>query len=69
MTTFKVRNEYAEKALKELGEELKKKVPEGMGFTLMLFDYGGGGNMFYISTANRKNMVEAMKEFIKNNEE
>lgn len=64
MSGFEVRNEIAERALKLLGQAIKETVPPGMGFALLLFDYGPGGNMFYTSSANREDMVKAMQEFI-----
>ena len=39
-------SEEIRELLKEFGRELKEKVPEGWGFTFMLFNYGEGeGNM------------------------
>lgn len=66
--TFEVKNEEAQKALREVGEYIKGMVPAGYGFTLLLFNMGEGGAMFYMSSAERESMIEAMKEFIKNNE-
>lgn len=61
---FEVRSEEAEKALREIGEYIKGMVPAGMGFSLLLFDYGPDGSMFYMSSAKREDMIKAMKEFI-----
>ena len=57
-------SEEIRELLKEFGRELKEKVPEGWGFTFMLFNYGEGGNMLYISSAERKTMCQAMREFL-----
>lgn len=65
---FEVRNEEAEKALRGIADYIKGMVPAGMGFTLLLFDFGPDGNMFYLSSAERETMVEAMKEFISKQE-
>ena len=43
---------------------LKPAMPPNVGFTLLLFDFGAEGNMAYISTANRDDMIKAMHEFI-----
>jgi hypothetical protein len=61
---FKVGHESHEIALKEIGEYLKTKVPTGMGFMVLMFDYGEKGNMFYLSSALRDDMIKAMEEFI-----
>lgn len=70
MSTFQVRNEQIEKTLRAVAEKIKAILPKGWGFTLMLFDYTDtpGGSMFYISSAGREDMINAMKEFIAKNE-
>lgn len=69
-SNFEVKNDVIEKALKALGDQIKGFLPKGWGFTLMLFDTDTTrGSMFYISSANRDDMIKAMKEFIKKNEE
>lgn len=67
MGGFEVRNIYIENLLRDLGRKIKSLMPEGWGFTLMIFNFGDKGNMFYISSAERKDMVEAMNEFIERN--
>jgi hypothetical protein len=49
---------------KEFGRIFKRGMPPGMGFALMLFDLGPSGWMTYISSANRADMIRAMREFI-----
>jgi hypothetical protein len=74
---FEVRNEEVEQKLREIGRMVKSAMPEGFGFTLMIFSYKGGyderdrplGSMFYMSSAERHTMIEAMREFIAKNEE
>lgn len=61
---FEVRNEEAEKMLKEIGHLLKAACPKGYGFSLLVFSFGEGGNMFYSSNAQREDMIRAMREFI-----
>jgi hypothetical protein len=61
--SFEVRNEQAEKMLREIGEMLRAACPSGYGFSLLIFSFGPGGNMFYTSNADREDMILAMKEF------
>ena len=50
--------------LKEIGQLLRAACPEGYGFSLLIFTFGEGGNMFYTSNAQREDMIRAMQEFI-----
>lgn len=61
---YEVRDEQAETVLNDIGQRLKAMMPEGYGFNLLLFTFGEGGNMFYISNAQREDMIRAMQEFI-----
>lgn len=61
---YDVRNEIIEQLLKELGTTLATRMPEGWGFTLMLYSYGPGGDLFYISSARRDDMIRVMREFM-----
>jgi hypothetical protein len=71
-STYNVRSTEVESALRELATDLHARVPQGFGFTLLLFSYeptglpneGPAGSLFYISTARREDMVRTMKEFI-----
>jgi hypothetical protein len=62
--TYEVRDEKAEAMLKEVGQILKGMCPDGYGFSLLVFTFGEGGNMFYASNAQRQDMIKAMREFI-----
>ena len=64
-------NEQVEFALRETAEFIKAdgRLPIGMGFMLLMFDFGEGGNMFYISDAQRDDVLKAMQEFIDKNKE
>jgi hypothetical protein len=70
---YNVRNEEIEAKLKEwgnrIGQSLKSDMPRGWGFTLLMYSYGTNpkGGMFYISSAEREDMIKAMEEFIKLN--
>ena len=61
---FEVRDEKAEKMLREIGDILKAACPKGYGFSLLIFSFGEGGNMFYTSNAERESLIRAMQEFI-----
>ena len=45
-----------------IDEALQELHGEKMGFGLLIFDFGADGRVFWISNADRKDMVEAMKE-------
>ena len=62
---FLVRNPEVEKQLKEWGRKVKDSLPENYGFMLMIFSYGEGGDLFYMSSAERESVLETMEEFIK----
>lgn len=61
---FQVRDETAETVLRDIGRIIKDALPPHLGFTLLIYDYGEGGNMFYLSSAQREDMINSMKEFI-----
>jgi hypothetical protein len=61
---FEVRDEQAEAMLKEIGQKIREACPKGYGFSLLIFSFGEGGNMFYTSNAQREDMIRAMQEFI-----
>src|SRR4029077_4314388 len=50
--------------MRDLGERIGEGLPPGYGFLLMIFNFGEGGNMFYISNGEREDMMKAMREFI-----
>ena len=62
-------NEQVEFTLRETAEFIKAngRLPMGMGFVLLMFDFGENGNMFYISDAQRDDVLKSMQEFIDKN--
>ncbi len=50
---------------REIGRLIASQLPDGWGFTLLLFTFGPGGTLSYISNADRSDMLLTMKEFIK----
>jgi hypothetical protein len=67
--TFEVRDPAIEARMKEIGNGLRAAIEAvpGYGFALLIFQYGEGGNMFYTSSAQRDDVIDAMKEFIEKN--
>jgi hypothetical protein len=61
---FEMRNPEIEKLLRELGQDLKRKMPPGWGFTLLISSYGEGGATFYLSSVERGDGINLMKEFV-----
>lgn len=53
--------------LQALGGQIGAALPEGWGFNLLLFTYGAGGSLFYLSSAEREDVIAVMREFIKRN--
>lgn len=51
--------------LQALGQHLGTVVPPGWGFNLLMFEFGEGGSLFYISNAQREDVLATMKEFIR----
>jgi hypothetical protein len=50
--------------LQSLGRDIADKVPAGFGFTLLLFTFGAGGSLFYLSNADRADVLNTMREFL-----
>ena len=55
--------------LQEIMQEIKNKLPEGMGFTLLAYEFGDkdGRRMLYASNSNREDVMKAMLEFVDKN--
>lgn len=63
------REEQANNMLQEIMQEIKNKLPEGMGFTLLVYEFGDkeGRRMLYASNSNREDVMKAMLEFVDKN--
>lgn len=63
------REEQANNMLQEIMQEIKNKLPEGMGFTLLAYEFGDkeGRRMLYASNSNREDVIKAMLEFVDKN--
>ena len=55
--------------LQEIMQEIKNKLPEGMGFTLLAYEFGDkdGRRMLYASNSKREDVLKAMLEFVDKN--
>ena len=55
--------------LQEIMQEIKNKLPEGMGFTLLAYEFGDkdGRRMLYASNSKREDVMMAMLEFVNKN--
>ena len=63
------REEKANAMMQEIAKKKKKKLPEGMGFALLAYEFGEGDDkkMMYISNSNREDVLKAMLEFVNKN--
>lgn len=63
------REEQANNMLQEIMQEIKNKLPERMGFTLLAYEFGDkeGRRMLYASNSNREDVMKAMLEFVDKN--
>ena len=63
------REEQVNNMLQEIMQEIKNKLPEGMGFTLLAYEFGDkeGRKMLYASNSNREDVMKAMLEFVDKN--
>jgi hypothetical protein len=61
---FAVRNAEIEPLLRELGDRIGGRLPEGWGFALFLVSYGEEGELFYISSAEREGMATALRGWL-----
>ena len=63
------REEQANNMLQEIMQEIKNKLPEGMGFALLTYEFGDkeGRRMLYASNSNREDVMKAMLEFVDKN--
>ena len=60
---YQIENPEIKELLLRLGESLKKNMPFGYGFTLLIFGFHNH-ELFYLSSATREDMKKAMLEFL-----
>jgi hypothetical protein len=66
---FEVQNEEITSRLRDIGDRIHKAINESslagkMGFALLIFEFGENGATFYISDAQRRDMINVLEEFI-----
>ena len=63
------REQHANAMMQEIAKEIKEKLPEGMGFALLAYEFGEGDDkkMMYVSNSNREDVMLAMCEFLQKN--
>jgi hypothetical protein len=55
-----------ERSARQLGVTIKSVAGEGVGFVLVLYNYGGGdgANMTYLSSGNRSDTIKMLRELV-----
>lgn len=53
-----------EDTARDIGKTIGRVCPPGSGFLLVLYDFGHGGNMTYISNGQREDCIRPMKELL-----
>lgn len=63
------REKQANDALQAIAREIKEKLPENMGFALLIYEFGDSDDrrMMYVSNSNREDVVLSMLEFCAKN--
>lgn len=63
------REQEASDMLQNIAKDIQEKLPEGMGFILLSYEFGDelGRKMFYVSNSDRTDVLTAMSEFIERN--
>lgn len=63
------KEQQASDMLQEIAKDIKAKLPDGMGFALLTYEFGEGDDkkMLYISNSNRLDVMNAMTEFLQKN--
>ena len=63
------REEKANAMMQEIAKDIKEKLPEGMGFALLAYEFGDAEDrrMMYVSNSNREDVIKSMLEFCNKN--
>lgn len=56
--------EQLEEKAREIGRLIGGALPPGVGFALLVFDFGAKGDLAWISNAQRNDMLNVLSEFI-----
>ncbi len=65
--SYEIDNPEIQAKLRKIAELIGRDMPPGWGFTLLLFEFTPGDSLFYISSAQRPDMIKTMQEFIRRN--
>lgn len=65
------REQAASNALQSIAKDIKEKLPNGMGFALLAYEFGDNkdNKMLYVSNSKREDVLTAMIEFLEKNME
>ena len=63
------REEKANAIMQNIAKDISQKLPEGMGFALLAYEFGkvDDKKMLYVSNSNREDVLKAMLEFVNKN--
>lgn len=63
------REKQASKMLQSIAKDIQNKLPNGMGFTLLAYEFGEAdyNKMLYVSNSKREDVIKAMLEFVDKN--
>lgn len=64
-TKVKLNRQQLEETCRGYADAFRDVVPDGVGFTIFLFDFGTGGNTAYVSSADRADMVRLIEEWLR----
>ena len=53
-----------EEMCRVLGRKIGAGLPKGVGFALVIYDFGEGGSMAYMANAKRDDMIKMFKELV-----
>lgn len=61
---YEVKDPAIQGVLVRLGGLIRQALPPGWGFSLFLVSFGQDGSMFYLSSANRDDMIRTLREWL-----
>ena len=64
------REQQANAMLQNIARDIQEKLPDGMGFTLLAYEFENvtkDKKMLYVSNSNREDVMAAMVEFLEKN--
>lgn len=62
---FEVENDEMKATLRSIAKKVGSVLDPEWGFTLFLFEFGEGGSMFYISSAERGDVLDMVETWLK----